>query len=233
MKRIFLLLTMAAVMLSCEKNEMESPYTTAAKEIYNKYAPRENLTVALLGEYKGYNAVMLQAHTDEEWQFICKEFDLDPEKKMEEISSDIKGNWFDDKDTITEVFIEKTLDTKGQWFDDKDTLQFEGLGDLLKMVMEEALDSFEVEVKATADSSVYSHFVDMKNEFESKMDKDQLFDGEQQRMCRFDVDTRTIWVYYYNSFSDLNRITQDLIDTAGNDVMFHSTFVQSSTTTTL
>ena len=211
MKRIFLLLTMAAVMLSCEKNEMESPYTTAAKEIYNKYAPRENLTVALLGEYKGYNAVMMQAHTDEEWQFICKEFDLDPEKKMEEISSDIKGNWFDDKDT----------------------LQFEGLGDLLKMVMEEALDSFEVEVKATADSSVYSHFVDMKNEFESKMDKDQLFDGEQQRMCRYDVDTRTIWVYYYNSFSDLNRITQDLIDTAGNDVMFHSTFVQSTTTTTL
>lgn len=209
MKRIFLLLTMAAVMLSCEKNEMESPYTTAAKEIYKKYAPRENLTVALLGEYKGYNAVMLQAHTDEEWQFICKEFDLDPEKKMEEISSDIKGNWFEDKDT----------------------LQFEGLGDLLKMVMEKALDSFEVEVKATADSSVYSHFVDMKKEFEDKMDKDQLFDGQQQRMCRYDVDTRTIWVYYYNSFSDLNRITQDLIDTGGRGVTFtQSTVVQSTTT---
>ena len=208
MKRIFLLLTMAAVMLSCEKNEMESPYTTAAKEIYNKYAPRENLTVALLGEYKGYNAVMFQAHTDEEWQFICKEFDIDPKQKME-----------------------TTLDTKGQLFDDKDTLQCEGLGDLLKMVMEKALDSFEVEVKATADSSVYSHFVDMKNEFESKMDKDQLFDGEQQRMCRYDVDTRTIWVYYYNSFSDLNRITQDLIDTGGRGVTFtQSTVVQSTTT---
>lgn len=208
MKRIFLLLTMAAVMLSCEKNEMESPYTTAAKEIYNKYAPRENLTVALLGEYKGYNAVMLQAHTDEEWQFICKEFDIDPKKKME-----------------------TTSDTKGQWFDDKDTLQCEGLGDILKMVIEEALDSFEVEVKATADSSVYSHFVDMKKEFESKMDKDQLFDGEQQRMCRYDVDTRTIWVYYYNSFSDLNRITQDLIDTGGRGVTFtQSTVVQSTTT---
>ncbi len=209
MKRIFLLLTMTAVMLSCEKNEMESPYTTAAKEIYNKYAPRENLTVALLGEYKGYNAVMLQAHTDEEWQFICKEFDLDPEKKMEEISSDIKGNWFDDKDS----------------------LQFEGLGDLLKMVMEKALDSFEVEVKATADSSVYSHFVDMKKEFEGKMDKDQLFDGQEQSMCSYNVDTRTIWVYYYNSFSDLNRITQDLIDTGGRGVTFtQSTVVQSTTT---
>lgn len=208
MKRIFLLLTMAAVMLSCEKNEMESPYTTAAKEIYNKYAPRENLTVALLGEYKGYNAVMLQAHTDEEWQFICKEFDIYPEKKME-----------------------ITSDTTEKLFDDMDTLQFEGLGDLLKMVMEKALDSFEVEVKATADSSVYSHFVDMKKEFESKMDKDQLFDGQEQSMCSYNVDTRTIWVYYYNSFSDLNRITQDLIDTGGRGVTFtQSTVVQSTTT---
>lgn len=208
MKRIFLLLTMAAVMLSCEKNEMESPYTTAAKEIYNKYAPRENLTVALLGEYKGYNAVMLQAHTDEEWQFICKEFDIYPEKKME-----------------------ITSDTTEKLFDDMDTLQFEGLGDLLKMVMEKALDSFEVEVKATADSSVYSHFVDMKKEFEGKMDKDQLFDGQEQSMCSYNVDTRTIWVYYYNSFSDLNRITQDLIDTGGRGVTFtQSTVVQSTTT---
>lgn len=208
MKRIFLLLTMAAVMLSCEKNEMESPYTTAAKEIYNKYAPRENLTVALLGEYKGYNAVMLQAHTDEEWQFICKEFDIDPKKKME-----------------------ITSDTTEKLFDDMDTLQFEGLGDLLKMVMEKALDSFEVEVKATADSSVYSHFVDMKKEFEGKMDKDQLFDGQEQSMCSYNVDTRTIWVYYYNSFSDLNRITQDLIDTGGRGVTFtQSTIVQSTTT---
>ena len=169
MKRIFLLLTMAAVMLSCEKNEMESPYTTAAKEIYNKYAPRENLTVALLGEYKGYNAVMLQAHTDEEWQFICKEFDIDPKKKME-----------------------ITSDTTEKLFDDMDTLQFEGLGDLLKMVMEKALDSFEVEVKATADSSVYSHFVDMKKEFEGKMDKDQLFDGQEQSMCSYGCGRRSL-----------------------------------------
>ena len=200
MKRIFLLLTMAAVMLSCEKNEMESPYTTAAKEIYNKYAPRENLTVALLGEYKGYNAVMMQAHTDEEWQFICKEFDIDPKKKME-----------------------TTLDTKGQLFDDKDTLQCEGLGDLLKMVIEEAMDSLEVEIRETADSSVYSNFVAKKKELEDKMDNEQVFEDKPQRLCRYDVDTRTIWVYYYDSFSALNRITQDLIDTSGKGEEFEQT----------
>ena len=200
MKRIFLLLTMAAVMLSCEKNEMESPYTTAAKEIYNKYAPRENLTVALLGEYKGYNAVMLQAHTDEEWQFICKEFDIYPEKKME-----------------------ITSDTTEKLFDDIDTLQFEGLGDLLKMVIEEAMDSLEVEIRETADSSVYSNFVAKKKELEDKMDNEQVFEDKPQRLCRYDVDTRTIWVYYYDSFSALNRITQDLIDTSGKGEEFEQT----------
>ena len=200
MKRIFLLLTMAAVMLSCKKNEVESSYTTAAKEIYKKYAPRENLTVALLGEYKGYNAVMLQAHTDEEWQFICKEFDIDPKKKME-----------------------TTLDTKGQLFDDKDTLQCEGLGDILKMAIEEAMDSLEVEIKEMADSSVYSNFVAKKKELEDKMDNEQVFEDKPQRLCRYDVDTRTIWVYYYDSFSALNRITQDLIDTSGKGEEFEQT----------
>jgi len=200
MKRIFLLLTMAAVMLSCERKEVETPYTTAAKEIYKKYAPQENLTVALLGEYKGYNAVMMQAHTDEEWQFICKEFDIDPKKKME-----------------------TTLDTKGQLFDDKDTLQCEGLGDILKMVIEEAMDSLEVEIRETADSSVYSNFVAKKKELEDKMDNEQVFEDKPQRLCRYDVDTRTIWVYYYDSFSALNRITQDLIDTSGKGEEFEQT----------
>ena len=191
---------MAAVMLSCERKEVETPYTTAAKEIYKKYAPQENLTVALLGEYKGYNAVMLQAHTDEEWQFICKEFDIDPKQKME-----------------------TTLDTKGQLFDDKDTLQCEGLGDILKMVIEEAMDSLEVEIRETADSSVYSNFVAKKKELEDKMDNEQVFEDKPQRLCRYDVDTRTIWVYYYDSFSALNRITQDLIDTSGKGEEFEQT----------
>ena len=200
MKRIFLLLTMAAVMLSCERKEVETPYTIAAKEIYKKYAPQENLTVALLGEYKGYNAVMMQAHTDEEWQFICKEFDIDPKKKME-----------------------TTLDTKGQLFDDKDTLQCEGLGDILKMVIKEAMDSLEVEIRETSDSSVYSNFVAKKKELEDKMDNEQVFEDKPQRLCRYDVDTRTIWVYYYDSFSALNRITQDLIDTSGKGEEFEQT----------
>jgi len=209
MKRIFLLLTMAVLMLSCERNEMESPYTTAAKEIYKKYAPRENLTVALLGEYKGYNAVMLQAHTDEEWEFICKEFDIDPEKKK------------DIDDDLTKE--KKNLDLG-------DTLQFEveGLGDILKIIIETALDSVEEEVKALAkeesDTSIYSNFDAKRKEIKDKMAKDQLFgEDKQQRVCSYDVEKRILWVYYYNSFTELNRMTKDMFDAASKGEEFEQT----------
>ena len=201
MKRIFLLLMIAVVMLSCQRNEVESTYTTAAKEIYKKYALRENLTVALIGEYKGYNAVMLQAHTDEEWEFICKEFDIDPEKKNETAS-----------------------DTKEKKVDDMDTLQFEGLGDLLKIIIETALDSVEEEVKEMGDTLVYSNFIAKKKELEDKMAKDQLFgEDKQQRLCSFNVETRTIWVYYYNSLTELNCISKDMLDTASKGDKFEQT----------
>ncbi|MBR5783806.1 MAG: hypothetical protein IKY43_01400 [Bacteroidales bacterium] len=205
MKRIFLLLMIAVVMLSCQRNEVESTYTTAAKEIYKKYALRENLTVALIGEYKGYNAVMLQAHTDEEWEFICKEFDIDPEKKNETAS-----------------------DTKEKKVDDMDTLQFEGLGDLLKIIIETALDSVEEEVKALAkeenDTSIYSNFDAKRKEIKDKMAKDQLFgEDKQQRLCSYNVETRIIWVYYYNSLTELNRISKDMLDTASKGDKFEQT----------
>lgn len=205
MKRIFLLLMIAVVMLSCQRNEVESTYTTAAKEIYKKYALRENLTVALIGEYKGYNAVMLQAHTDEEWEFICKEFDIDPEKKNETDS-----------------------DTKEKKVDDMDTLQFEGLGDLLKIIIETALDSVEEEVKALAkeenDTSIYSNFDAKRKEIKDKMAKDQLFgEDKQQRLCSYNVETRIIWVYYYNSLTELNRISKDMLDTASKGDKFEQT----------
>ena len=209
MKRIFLLLMMAAVVLSCERNEMESPYTTAAKEIYKKYAPRENLTVALLGEYKGYNAVMLQAHTDEEWEFICKEFDIDPEKKKD----------IDDDSTKEK----KNLDLG-------DTLQFEveGLGDILKIIIKTALDSVEEEVKALAkeenDTSIYSNFDAKRKEIKDKMAKDQLFgEDKQQRVCSYDVEKRILWVYYYNSFTELNHMTKDMFDAASKGEEFEQT----------
>lgn len=48
--------------------------TSAAKKVYQQYAGRKDLTVALIGDYQGYNAVMLQAQDAEGWLRLCEEF---------------------------------------------------------------------------------------------------------------------------------------------------------------
>lgn len=54
----------------------------AALKLYCQYADNENLTVAYLGDFEingnPIDAVMLQAHDDEEWLTLRQSFDIDP-----------------------------------------------------------------------------------------------------------------------------------------------------------
>ena len=62
------------LMVACQRDEVLPEATSAAKDVYLQYADRKNLTVALIGDYQGYNAVMLQAQTTEDWLQLCEEF---------------------------------------------------------------------------------------------------------------------------------------------------------------
>ena len=73
MKQIILLLTVL-LWVACQRDETLPEATSAAKEVYLQYADRKDLTVALIGDYQGYNAVMLQAQTTEDWLRLCEEF---------------------------------------------------------------------------------------------------------------------------------------------------------------
>ena len=64
---------MLLLLASCQREEIMPESTTAAAEVYRHYAGRKDLTVALIGDYHGYNAVMLQATTTEEWLWLCEE----------------------------------------------------------------------------------------------------------------------------------------------------------------
>ena len=73
MKRIIyplILLLLAA----CQPDDVLPEATSAAKDVYLQYADRKELTVALIGNYQGYNAVMLQAQTKEDWLQLREEF---------------------------------------------------------------------------------------------------------------------------------------------------------------
>ena len=73
MKQIILPLILL-LLAACQRDEMLPEATSAAKEVYLQYADRKDLTVALIGGYQGYNAVMLQAQTTEDWLQLCEEF---------------------------------------------------------------------------------------------------------------------------------------------------------------
>ena len=62
------------LLVACQRDELLPKATSAAKEVYLQYADRKDLTVALIGDYQGYNAVMLQAQTTEDWLRLCEEF---------------------------------------------------------------------------------------------------------------------------------------------------------------
>lgn len=61
----------------CQRRERRSESTSAAIDVYQKYVNRKDLTVALIGDFKGYNAVLLQACDNIGWLQLCEEFGVD------------------------------------------------------------------------------------------------------------------------------------------------------------
>ena len=254
MKRIFLLLMIAAMsVLSCKSSQVEPNDINKAKEIYKKYASRNDLTVALIGEYKGYNAVMLKAHTDEEWEFICKEFDIKPEKEinqefinkrtvvsksdtssknMEDVENFIENidthidslindkefrnrrttvflksdtsfgniedveNFIKDKNIDIDIDIDTLIDIDTSDF----VMDCEGIKDILDKV----LDTFIVEMMK--DSIVNETFGN-----DPEFLKKQLKEGEcNGKLTHTDYDNKTIWIYYYTTNEEFERISKDM-----------------------
>ena len=75
------------LLVACQRDEMLPEATSAAKEVYLQYADRKDLTVALIGDYQGYNAVMLQAQTTEDWLQLCEEFGVKKHMDAYELDS--------------------------------------------------------------------------------------------------------------------------------------------------
>lgn len=77
MKRT-LLLVLIVLLSACHHDKALPEATIAAQEVYERYADRQDLTVALIGDYRGYNAVMLKAQNAEGWLKLCEEMGVRP-----------------------------------------------------------------------------------------------------------------------------------------------------------
>lgn len=78
---------MILLLVACQRETGLPEATSAAKEVYLQYANRKDLTVAMIGDYQGYNAVMLQAQDAEGWLRLCEEFGVKVDVDAEVLDS--------------------------------------------------------------------------------------------------------------------------------------------------
>ena len=75
MKQIKILyILILTTLLSCHNNDTNN--IIIGKKLYNHYADTPNLTVAFIGDYEGYTAVMLKTDDSATWHTICYDFGI-------------------------------------------------------------------------------------------------------------------------------------------------------------
>lgn len=214
---IFFLAIMHA---SCQREDSMPTTTTAAAEVYNQYANRKDLTVALIGDYQGYNAVMLQAQDNKAWLRLCKEFGFG--KAM-----DVKAL---DSARVTSITT-GTTNGCSSIIRGNDTLQLTGVG--IDEFFSGLLDSLTNEIargnnphgRITLDTSTYT--ITHRQHWENGTLVDESTDtiggvdipASQDRLLHTatdhdnsgyvvygDSDALTLWLFFYSTKEEMDQI---------------------------
>ena len=205
MKR--LLLPLIILLLAACQREAELPEaTSAAKDVYMQYADRKELTVALIGDYKGYNAVMLQAQDAEGWLRLCEEFGVG--KRVDATALDSAK--------VSSLTIGKVRSTDG---DDLQTLK-NMLGDD-SVIIENILSNAPVNILIDTSFSIirsehwnqgilmdFSTLTDTGNLQQKEVDLMQraIVHGHSGYIVRDDSDMLTLWIFFYSTEDEKNQI---------------------------
>ncbi len=205
MKR--LLLPLIILLLAACQREAELPEaTSAAKEVYMQYANRKDLTVAMIGDYQGYNAVMLQAQDAEGWLRLCEEFGVG--KRVDATALD--------STKVSSLTIGKVRSTDG---DDLQTLK-NMLGDD-SVIIGNILSNAPVNILIDTSFSIirsehwnqgilmdFSTLTDTGNLQQKEVDLMQraIVHGHSGYIVRDDSDMLTLWIFFYSTEDEKNQI---------------------------
>lgn len=205
MKR--LLLPLIILLLAACQREAELPEaTSAAKDVYMQYADRKDLTVAMIGDYQGYNAVMLQAQDAEGWLRLCEEFGVG--KRVDATALD--------STKVSSLTIGKVRSTDG---DDLQTLK-NMLGDD-SVIIENILSNAPVNILIDTSFSIirsehwnqgilmdFSTLTDTGNLQQKEVDLMQraIVHGHSGYIVRDDSDMLTLWIFFYSTEDEKNQI---------------------------
>lgn len=214
------LFLLAILPASCQRENPMPTTTTAAAEVYNQYANRKDLTVALIGDYHGYNAVMMQAQNNEAWLRLCKEFGVGKTVDVAAL----------DSARITSITT-GTTNGSGSIISGSDTLHLPGIGigeffsGLLDSLSNEIARGNNPHVSITLDTSI--HTITHRQHWENGTLVDESTDtiggidipAAQNRLLHTAIDhgnsgflvysesdALTLWLFFYSTKEEMDQI---------------------------
>ena len=219
MKR--LLHPLMILMLTACQPEAELPEaTSAAKEVYMQYADRKDLTVAIIGDYQGYNAVMLQAQDADGWLQLCEEFGVNEQVDVAMLDS-------------TKVSSLKTMsftDDTVSFFGNPDSMQLPGLyGEFFSNMIDSMMSSgtchkyLDTAYTITRHEKwVNGHLVDKSRDTATGNDARKLICSDDRLLhtahehgncgylVRGDSKSLSLWLFFYSNKEELSQIINNI-----------------------
>ncbi|MBR1784186.1 MAG: hypothetical protein IJ760_01970 [Bacteroidales bacterium] len=208
---IALLLCVGLLAVSCNRH---SAVETAAMEIYNRYASQsDQLTVAYVGDYRAdgqvYNGVLLQAQTDEMWQWLCSEFGI--VENTEDVRSAL-GRMMPQMDTVG------SLRTASLVFGPQMTIGLDSV-QMQELVIDAARGIVEQLTARSLDSAPMQFMVlDPEMVPQDSASIQQMIDAQQQiisltrqhddvgYVMTVDNGERTVWLFFYSSSMERDQL---------------------------
>ena len=212
---------LALLLLAACQREADLPEaTSAAMEIYKQYADRKDLTVAMIGDYQGYNAVMLQAQDAEGWLRLCEEFG---------VSKSVYATALDSVKVSSLKNVSSTADTF-RFSGNSDTIQFSGtIGEFFADLLDSLVRSktgggifdtaysyvhsehWDNGVLVDSSTNVSGHPSNGGHNFPIAPPIDRLLrtateHGNRGYLLHDDSPSLTLWLFFYSTKDELSQI---------------------------
>lgn len=227
---IFISTLIICCVLACTKENNMPDNTSFAIKMYEKYASRQDLTVAMIGNYsKGgdtYDALMLQALTDNAWDSLMAEFGIEPLDGFDQISSltttrvSCSGD-IDDLESLAAAIADSIMgQIQGEvkshvTYTSKTYLN----GELLE---DETTEDDESAILDTITASKLKNgllsgiFNSLGMHVDDDLAEAAIKEGKTGYVVHLESRDRTIWLFFYDSQEGYDAIMQHVENTAAN-----------------
>lgn len=193
---------------ACSQENILPNNTTSAMKMYEKYSGRQNLNVAMIGNYnKGgntYNALMLHAMTDDVWDSLIAEFGIEPLEGFEQITSLTStrlasSGEINDLHGLSEVIADSIIIQISNAIEDHKT-HTKKTHVKNKTTGGDNNTNFDRTVASNLKKGIMSGIINSLNiHIDSDLAKTAFEEGMIGYVIHQEIQDRTIWLFFYDS----------------------------------